>query len=148
MGLNKILVVTTVSLFSVFAFAEGIVLQSKTMVGFAPPEMRGTYTVQIKDNGQVLSIDNKSQKVVLAKLSKPVMKALLEKVEKLEIQDLQGEEGPGCYDAPTTEVSVFKAEKEVIIKTVVACKTKEMFSAYELNSMMNSAIGIRSILNK
>lgn len=127
--------------------APSVLLETKTIVGFAPPDIRGVYTTQINSDGSIVYTNNKDVSMVVAKLSKQTVKAIKTKIKDLSVGELVGEEGPGCMDAPSTQVTAMKDGKEVVIKSVVACKQKEMYEASELNSAIHAAETF-SLLNR
>ncbi len=127
--------------------APSVLLQTKTVVGFAPPDIRGTYTTQINSDGTIVYTNNKDVSTVVAKLSKQTVKSIKMKIKEFSVGELVGEEGPGCMDAPWTQVTAMKDGKEVVIKSQVACNTKQMYEASELNSAIHAAETF-SLLNR
>ena len=132
----------------VFA-AKTVLLESKELVGFAPPEYVGTYTTQIKSDGTIQYVDNKNKVIVSAKLSTKAVKQLIKEIATLEEGPLLGDEGPQCMDAPIKEIIAYKEDgRAVKIKTIVNCNTKTMNDATQLNMIIESAETLTTILTR
>lgn len=129
------------------AQAASVLIESSMNVGFAPPGSQGTFKVQILSDGTLQKVDNKQKTTKFAKLSAAAVKSLNQQIAKLQIEDLQGENGPICNDAPSRKNIVIKNAQEIIIKTNIDCNTKEMSSAYNLNTIMDSADSLSSSLS-
>lgn len=125
--------------------ATSVIMKHAMHAGFAPPSMQGTFTVQLLSNGDVESVNNKNVKIKFAKLSTQAVQNVVKKIVALQEQELRGEDGPRCMDAPSTETIVVKNNKEVVIKSKVSCRAKEMTSAYELNATMDALLQLSNL---
>lgn len=130
------------------AQAASVLIESSMNVGFAPPQYQGTFKVQILSDGTIQKVDNKQKTTKFAKLSAAAVKSLNQQIATLQIEDLQGEEGPLCSDAPSRQNTVIKNAKEIVIKTNISCNSKEMSSAYNLNRIIDSADSMSSALSR
>ena len=91
--------------------ATSVLLQTKTVVGFAPEDYRGVYSTTVLSNGVVQYENNKGVVTQVLKLSKAAVKAIVAKIESLEVGELQGEDTPMCMDAPSESNIVMKNGK-------------------------------------
>jgi len=128
--------------------ASNVLIEHVTHVGFAPPENVGTYSQQILVDGTVQSVDNKNKVVKIAKLSSVALKNLKSEIASLKVEALEGEDGPECEDAPSSETVVYRNAKKIEIKTQEQCRTKEMYSASTLNQVMDGASSLSSALSR
>lgn len=140
-----------IALFTLTAHAQAgvsVLIESSTHVGFAPPQYRGIFKLQILSDGTLQKIDNKQKVTKFAKLSGAAVKNLNQQIATLQIGELQGEDGPLCTDAPMRKTIVNKNAEEIVIKTNISCNTKEMSTAYNLNRIIDSAESMFSALNQ
>ena len=144
----KNLIMLTLLIFGIQAQAAtaSVILKSVTFVGFAPPEVAGKYTTQILSNGSVELIDNKDKKTVMLKLSAAATKNLINKIKSIKVEELQGEDGPGCMDAPLKMIIANINGQDVTLKSTMNCIEKSMSSAYEVNEIMDSTESLASRL--
>ncbi len=140
-----------IALIAISAHAQAgtsVLIENTTHVGFAPPQYSGIFKVQILSDGTIQKIDNKQKVTKFAKLSAAAVKNLNQQIAKLQIGELQGEEGPLCTDAPMRKTTVIKNAEEIVIKTNISCNTKEMPTAYNLNRIIDSADSLFSALSQ
>lgn len=130
------------------AQAASVLIESSMNVGFAPPGYQGVFKVQILSDGTIQKVDNKQKINKIAKLSAAAVKSLNQQIAKLQVGELQGEDGPLCSDAPSHQTVVIRNTEEVVIKTNISCNMKEMSSAYNLNRIMDSADTLSSALSR
>lgn len=142
----KFLVTAMVLFVGLNTMAATALLKTRTVVGFAPEEYRGVFTTTVLSNGVVEFENNKGQVTQVLKLSKLALKNLVAQIAKVEVEALQGEDGPQCMDAPSVEYSVIKDGKEILIKTVYGCREKIMYSAFSLVSVIQSVDNISDLV--
>ena len=87
-----------------------VLAEHATYVGFAPPEHRGTFKLQLLSTGVVQKIDNKANTTVVAKLSVPVVRKIMSAINNIKSDELNKPLRPPCMDAPTQELQVRKAD--------------------------------------
>ena len=142
----KFLITAMVILVSLNSMAATALLKSRLVVGFAPEEDRGVFTTTVLSNGLVEFENNKGKVTHVLKMSKVAVKNLVAQIEKLEVEPLMGEDTPQCMDAPSSEIYVVKANKEILIKTVYNCREKIMNAAYNLVNLMQSFNNISDLV--
>ena len=135
-----LMVSATVAMAKVPAKPLEPVLQIRTGVFFAPPEMTGVYTTMVTKDGKVLYIDNKNVRTEVAQLSKSATEKLLAEIEKVQAGELVKEnDGPECMDAPSITSSVVKADgTEVVVAQTVGCQPAMIPHGYEIRNLANT----------
>lgn len=146
--MKKIFIIALIACFSQAHALTTVLMETSTHVGFAPPQYSGIFKVQVLSDGTLQKIDNKQKTTKFAKLSSAAVKNLSQQIANLEVNDLQGEDGPMCADAPMKKVKVIKNSEEIVIKTNISCLTKEMLSAYSLIRIAESVENLSSSLTK
>ncbi len=144
----KITAIITALLLSAPAFAASSTLISRSMyVAFTPPEFRGEHKTEIKSDGAIRYISNKSKIFAVAKLSPAALKSLKTKIAAFKPAPLVGEDEPECMDDPSIQITLNQEGKDLVISETVNCKTKQMSEAYELVEVINSAHGLTQLIN-
>ncbi len=146
--MKKLLFIALVACVAQAQAATSVLIEKSTHVGFAPPQYQGVFKVQILSDGTIQKVDNKQKVTKFAKLSAAAIKNLSQQISALDVGELQGEDGPLCSDAPMRKTKVIKNSQEIIIKENISCNSKEMSSAYNLNSVIDSADALSSALTR
>jgi hypothetical protein len=121
----QLIILSTLITPSAYASDElksNVLAESKVVVGFAPPENRGTFRTQILTNGRVQSIDNKGKITRLASLSKGSLKKLKDSIKTVGDFRVIEPNGPICMDAPSQYVTLKIDKKDVQVWAKISCR--------------------------
>lgn len=122
------------------------ILEEIVSVGFAPPGMTGEFKLQIKDDGSVMSVDNKGAEKKIAKLNPEDMAPVKTAVEKLKLDAQQNNNEPPCMDAPYIQTKAYQANGTArVISIKAGCRTFSSTDseAYVLNSLVDGLSSVK-----
>lgn len=125
--------------------AVKILLKYQQNSGFSPRPSNQVITVDSK--GKVSSLetfsqDNTSKKIDIAQLSSASMKTLKAQIATVKGESQlvdENENQPRCMDAPSTTVSIVKADQDLVISAWESCHTYKLYEgdAVNLANLMN-----------
>lgn len=117
------------------SFAQaGVLLKSSTGGGMPGPNGPFFNTMEITDRG-VVQIKDQTGSYQVSKLSKNALATLKLQIEKMKVEPMQRppQGTPACMDAPSTSVTVTKADgTEIEIFEEVGCLESKMPSGFYL----------------
>lgn len=77
---------------------------------FAPPNVQGTFKLQILKTGVIRKVDNKNHVTAVAKLAPTVVKALREAIDQIQGEEFKKPKGRRCMDAPSQRIAVQQSD--------------------------------------
>jgi len=103
---------------------ENVIAEITTHVGFAPPEMVGTYRFQVLSTGVMQKVNNKDVVKVVGTLSLLDVIELTSMINAIKSDKLkEPKKGPICMDVPSQQMTIKKDyDTYMVIWTQSGCK--------------------------
>lgn len=138
-------------LFSICAHAElpaDILASHDLYIGFAPPTVRGHYAVQLHRDGTVTQTDNREVVTVIGHLNTVETEKVTKVIDKVEPMDLPEFPEQGCFDVPSSGITIQKTDgTEIEIQASARCNEVRILGTLQLEHLVQSLKGVAANLS-